>query len=809
MLLLIYAGSSKAQIIEHYIGTPDHSEVALDVKGLEDGGSVMVGYVTTLNNGAYDYKNADMLVVRVDAAGNVMWNKRFGTPDVADQLVKVIVDQDGHLIVVGHMGLAPYFYTGNAVGRATIMRINVNDGSLIWSRQLQSLTDNHNSKGDVYEDVVQLDNGNICAVGVRDFQPDFGDAMITLYDINGNVMWHRVVTEGGSGGFYSVAQWKDRIYAAGIFQGHTLFDLHVAEFDATGSVVWSSRYDYAAFHANVGYNVGCNWVKEMHVMEDGLKITTTVSQDYFANSNLAGILSLDLNGGVMGLNMFNEPGIDNMNIGAVEYINSTDAYYTLNPAANGINAVYPSPWGSISNLAKPIFSNVDPTSSAVTGTRRFNIGGGQFLNGEDISNSKIHYSGLAVGNTNQVGLHDILYIKTDLGLPQQIDTRCPLQQPDLLHDAPGVIAEDFPIGLEDKFAVPDMPFEISEMPLVVKPVCECEPFTANSGALKAYYNFTAGSTADQSGNGHNGVVVGGATPTTDIYGKPTCAFSFPGLPNSYIRIPSHVDFNFGSAPATISVWYKPEETSPTKYELLVGRGLGYHCPNMSGDYSLALYDCRTPVGGINERSNWFTPSPSPGMCSEYYISQGWQHAVVVFDTPGGAGSLTTPVRVYWNNNLTTSAPGGSCTPPFVPTVNAGDIYIGADFKGSIDDVRIYDKALNSSEVADLYNYGVMPCCPPSPPNPPVAQKNRGTLNNRGIEEIKAYPNPVTDIIQVSIPEKFIGGNMVVYNSLGQIIFREQINKAQSEINMQHMPTGIYLIECVSGKERSKQKVTKL
>lgn len=318
----------------------------------------------------------------------------------------------------------------------------------------------------------------------------------------------------------------------------------------------------------------------------------------------------------------------------------------------------------------------------------------------------------------------------------------------------------------------------------------------------AYYNFSGGSTNDMTGNGHNGVQTPGTGPTSDMNGSPNCAYEFPGLPNEYIYVQSSTDFDFANQPATISVWYKPEETDPGKFELLVGRDLGLHCPNMSGDYSLALYDCRRPVGGINLSDNWHSPMLSG--CSDDYVNLGWQHALVVFDW--GPNGTIQPVRIYWNGNLTNSLPSkpGGCNPPIVPTTNSGDIYIGADFKGKIDDVRIYNGALSNTEAIALYENGVTPCCTPPGPSPMSynTQLKIDKLNP------KAYPNPFRDVITVEIPDQFIGGRLLLYNVLGEVIYSNQIISPRHSINAKLVPAGIYKIECITGKERSMLKIVK-
>jgi|GEM_PF-1612623 len=807
--LLLFCCSGRAQILETYIGTPDRSEIALDVKGLPDGGSVIVGYSTLLGGGKYDYQQSDMLIMRVDAAGNVVWNRRMGVDNkLSDKLVRVIIAKNGDIITVGHMGLEPYFYGGTAVGKATIMRIDPNTGNIIWIQRIMSPTGNKDPKGDVYEDVVELDNGNICAVGVRDWQPKYADGMITLFDPGGNVLWHRVVTQEGTSGFYAVTQQNDKIYTAGHFEGNSLNDLYVAEFDPSGSINWFKQYDYSIYHPVARQDIRCNWAKEIHIMGDYLKVATTVSDDSPMGFEMSGILTLNsANGSVMGSSIFNEPGQSHSNLGAVEYLNPNDAIFTTNPAAQAINPVYPNPNGTVINLSDPLLAGVDPMLATVSATWRPLSAGEQYLSGEDIAGGEVYYAGLALNNPKQFGQHDILYLKTPLGIPDASKMTCPSQKPRMSGQQVDVEERDYEPRLEEEVAITDIPFESTEDPLKTEPACDpCQPFTYLQSNLVAYYNFAGGSTADMSFNGHNGVTVGGAVPTTDVAGNPNCAYEFHGLPGEYIQVPSSAAFNFAAAPFTISAWYRPAETLHGKYELLVGRGTGLHCPDMSGDYSLGLYDCRKPVAGINQTALWDIHAQLMGgdctVQTNYYHAAGWQHVVAVFDV-GPSGTII-PVRIYWNGFMS-SNPVGVCGPP---TVNAGNIYIGTDFKGKIDDVRIYNVAFSTSDVGLLYGYGIMGCCPPPAPGPQGKPGAEEESPIGAVGELKAFPNPFNDQVDVTIPDRFKGGSLALYNYLGQKVWSREITQGRETLDTKGLANGLYIIECVSGKESSRQKLIK-
>ncbi|WP_162903448.1 LamG-like jellyroll fold domain-containing protein [Taibaiella koreensis] len=338
---------------------------------------------------------------------------------------------------------------------------------------------------------------------------------------------------------------------------------------------------------------------------------------------------------------------------------------------------------------------------------------------------------------------------------------------------------------------------------------DCNMYPPHLGDLVLYYNFSNLSAGmlipDLSGNMHMGTPTPGTFPDKDAGGNPNCAYRFPGNPGEHIQIPSSTDFDFATAPVTISVWYYPEETSPGKYEQLAGRGLGLHCPDSYGEYSLGLYDCRKPVAGMNQSSCWdWHAVTSPPNCTQetnHYLNDRWQHVVAVFDYASGGGPVV-PVAVYWNSILVNHIPPGVCGPV---SLNNGDFYIGDDFRGEIDEVRVYRVPFSAAEVANLYHYGIMGCCdvqgkPGGSASLPASMESTGDL--------KTYPNPFTGDIKMDVPQKFIGGSFSVYNALGQKVKTGPIRSVQEQLNLGSLPAGIYLLECSTGTERIQQKLVK-
>src|SRR6266487_740084 len=90
--------------------------------------------------------------------------------------------------------------------------------------------------------------------------------------------------------------------------------------------------------------------------------------------------------------------------------------------------------------------------------------------------------------------------------------------------------------------------------LVLSGEAQCVQLPGNlTNGLVAYYPF-CGNANDVSGNGHNGIVHGSVTLTTDRNGNAASAYSWSsdGSPNNYIEIGQL--YNFIPNSITISVW---------------------------------------------------------------------------------------------------------------------------------------------------------------------------------------------------------------------------------------------------------------
>ncbi|HET7116108.1 MAG TPA: LamG domain-containing protein [Hanamia sp.] len=231
--------------------------------------------------------------------------------------------------------------------------------------------------------------------------------------------------------------------------------------------------------------------------------------------------------------------------------------------------------------------------------------------------------------------------------------------------------------------------------------------------LIAYYNFNGGNTNDSSGNSNN-IVFNSATPTTDRFGNPNNAFLFDGS-SSYMQVKNSPSLN----PDNITMYaiVKPLGfyQGPCHGNQILSKGYPY---NINGFYQLNFFPIGNDAGGgacaltIDSTKEFFvggfgdnnpqgSSAGAPGNSSidSVYIQKNqWYTLVYTYD-----GSTS---KFYVNGALASSIPNAK---PITFTPNSYDLLIGKHenplypyyFKGVIDEIRIYNRAITDQEVGYL------------------------------------------------------------------------------------------------------------
>jgi hypothetical protein len=208
-----------------------------------------------------------------------------------------------------------------------------------------------------------------------------------------------------------------------------------------------------------------------------------------------------------------------------------------------------------------------------------------------------------------------------------------------------------------------------------------------TNGLIGYWNFNEGTgatTADTSSSNFNGTLANGPSWVT---GKFNNALSFDGS-NDYVTVPHNTALNFSQISLfSIMAWIK---TTQTNYGFIIAKALnegtyaGYYLHTYLGklhstlqtttsNYRLIRAETTTVNDGNWHHVAWCNDANSPAG-HKMYIDGVLQTTTTLQDNLFGTVSTTVPLNFGARN--------------------AG----GVPFAGAIDDVRVYNRALNATEI---------------------------------------------------------------------------------------------------------------
>jgi len=204
--------------------------------------------------------------------------------------------------------------------------------------------------------------------------------------------------------------------------------------------------------------------------------------------------------------------------------------------------------------------------------------------------------------------------------------------------------------------------------------------------LVAYYPFNENA-MDESGRGNHGEVKG-ANLGADRHGETNRAYSFDGE-DDYIDLGNKPEFNFGKGDFTLSFWVRGSQIgnkyliAKYKYENKPGYGIG---TKVEGNCAYAfIWD----KGEGYYIATWGGKVPIDG---------NWHHIVAPYDRDA-------ELIIYVDGEVAAKVNISSKSDSVDNSLNLtiGKQSGGQNFSGSIDDIRLYNRALSAEEVKALYD----------------------------------------------------------------------------------------------------------
>ena len=216
--------------------------------------------------------------------------------------------------------------------------------------------------------------------------------------------------------------------------------------------------------------------------------------------------------------------------------------------------------------------------------------------------------------------------------------------------------------------------------------------------LVAYFPFN-GNVKDSSGNGNNGTNNGG-TFTTDRFGGTLKALGFNGS-SSYVQIPWKTQLQPNAGSFSFCGWFKITYIDTSKQDFFL-LSMDDGDSDYSG-YSLWWDNAQTKIYASFHYDDVWTHGTSVSSSSAA-LKSGWHFFAGVLDR------TSVNMHLYLDGILV----GSSSIDPQSITSTKSDLYFGRRpyipsyeqlFNGSLDDIRIYNRALNTSEIQALYHEG--------------------------------------------------------------------------------------------------------
>ena len=172
----------------------------------------------------------------------------------------------------------------------------------------------------------------------------------------------------------------------------------------------------------------------------------------------------------------------------------------------------------------------------------------------------------------------------------------------------------------------------------------------------------------------------------DRSGNPSCAIAFTG--SDYISIPVTDDYDIEQGDSfSISLWFKMQNTAAGDLETF------FRLPgNATQGYQLGVYDLNTPLFTDNSTFSLWDDDWN-GEVDVDWENTNWHHLVMTVDANNSVRMYRDGIQrnIIENSSLNIGLGAESL------------IYLGENFVGHLDDLRVYKKTLTTSEISQLYN----------------------------------------------------------------------------------------------------------
>ncbi len=197
------------------------------------------GYVVAGSTGSFRPGFRDAWVAKLDADGDVLWQRSYGRQKGLTSFSTIQPTSDGYIAVGGTR--AGFFYDG------WVVKLD-SEGNIEWQKALGGEND------DFFVAVQPVTDGYVVAGSTFNSISMLEDGLVIKLDLNGEVLWQKTYGGEDTDGFTAIAPMGDSYVAA----GRLGFDGVVVKIDADGDLQWQQTYGgertdtFASVHAKAG-----------------------------------------------------------------------------------------------------------------------------------------------------------------------------------------------------------------------------------------------------------------------------------------------------------------------------------------------------------------------------------------------------------------------------------------------------------------------------------------------------------------------------------------------------------------------------
>lgn len=232
-------------------------DTAFSIQQTTDGGYIVAGMTYSFSAGGFDNGDADAWVLKLDADGDVQWQRRYGGAEY-DVAYSVRQTEACEYILAGET----YSFSVGGASDVDTWALKLDaDGNVLWQKTYggpgaSDANGNWTYPAEGFRSIQQTQDGGYIASGdisVLGFDDDnnpyqlLPDIWIVKLDANGNISWQKRYSVPDPGdpandtweSFNSAQRTNDDGY---IILGTTSFKLWVLKLDSVGGMQWSKTY---------------------------------------------------------------------------------------------------------------------------------------------------------------------------------------------------------------------------------------------------------------------------------------------------------------------------------------------------------------------------------------------------------------------------------------------------------------------------------------------------------------------------------------------------------------------------------------